>query len=252
MAFNSLAGNQMVTEIEAATSTFALNSGKSQGSSSECMTKAKAIDKYVLSGASTEPFASNQLLPKDAWVAGNCSFSANFVSVETLPALISSISWNKSSSPTTDPGCYTVSTTDPTPQGWAVTNNNYTLRYNIANAVGCPGGTCSVIQTGTATATITVGPSPVKMYIYFEGLGEAQDADFEKITFVLDSVLVAKANAPGGKLGCTMGPVVKQFIVAQPYLLAANSVHTLAIDFTTNDALYHVNAYYEINLSFTL
>jgi hypothetical protein len=31
-----------------------------------------------------------------------------------------------------------------------------------------------------------------------------------------------------------MGPVVKQFIVAQPYALA-NSVHTLAIDFTTAD-----------------
>jgi hypothetical protein len=29
-----------------------------------------------------------------------------------------------------------------------------------------------------------------------------------------------------------MGPVVKQFIVAQPYALAANSVHTL--DFTAD------------------
>jgi hypothetical protein len=37
--------------------------------------------------------------------------------------------------------------------------------------------------------------------------------------------------------GCVMGPVVKQFIVAQPYALA-NSVHTLAIDFTTADPFF--------------
>jgi hypothetical protein len=88
------------------------------------------------------------------------------------------------------------------------------------------------------------------MYIYFEGMGEAQDADYERITFTLDGTLVSRANAPGGGQGCVMGPVVKQFIVAQPYALAANSVHTLAIDFTTADPFFHKKAYYEINLSF--
>jgi hypothetical protein len=133
---------------------------------------------------------------------------------------------------------------------WEITNANLTIRYNITNSTNC-GGTCSSSQSGTATATITVGASDVNMGLDFDGIGELQAPQFELITFKLDGVEVADAHAAGGNLGCAMGPVIKTFTQASPYFLAANSVHTLLIEFTTADPLFHVGAFYEVNLSFT-
>jgi hypothetical protein len=133
---------------------------------------------------------------------------------------------------------------------WEITNANLTIRYNITNSVNC-GGTCGSSQSGTATATITVGGNDVNMGLDFDGLGELQAPQFELITFKLDGVQVADAHAAGGNLGCEMGPVVKTFTQAPPYFLAANSVHTLLIEFTTADPLFHVGAFYEVDLSFT-
>lgn len=82
-------------------------------------------------------------------------------------------------------------------------------------------------------------------------IGERQDSGFDKITFKLDGTQIADAHAPGGGLGCLMGPVIKTYQVASPYLLLANTTHTLRIDFSTIDALYHVDSYYQVNLSFT-
>jgi hypothetical protein len=133
---------------------------------------------------------------------------------------------------------------------WEITNANLTIRYNITNSVNC-GGTCNSTQSGTATATITVGGTDVNMGLDFKGIGELQDPDFEKILFKLDGVQVANAHAAGGSLGCQMGPVIKTYITPSPYFMAANSVHTLLVEFTTNDGAYHVGAFYEVNLSFT-
>jgi hypothetical protein len=88
------------------------------------------------------------------------------------------------------------------------------------------------------------------MGLDFSGIGELQASNFELITFKLDGVEVADAHAAGGGLQCQMGPVVKTFTQAPPYFLAANSVHTLLIEFTTNDNLFHVGSYYEVDLSF--
>ena len=132
---------------------------------------------------------------------------------------------------------------------WVISNQNLRIRYNITNSMNC-GGTCNEIQSGTATATITVGALDVNMGLSFTGIGELQDFNYEKITFKLDTVLIADAHAAGGLLGCAMGPVVQSFITPPPYLLLAGSIHTLLIDFTTNDAAYHVGAFYEVNLSF--
>lgn len=143
----------------------------------------------------------------------------------------------------------TVSNTcNPTP--WVINNSNLTIRYNITDSVNC-GGTCDSTQSGTATATITVGGVDVNMGLDFEGLGELQAPQFELIKFYLDTTQVADAHAAGGNLGCQMGPVVKTFTQPPPYLLTANSVHTLLIEFTTADSLFHVGAFYEVNLSFT-
>jgi hypothetical protein len=133
---------------------------------------------------------------------------------------------------------------------WVISAGNQTIRYNVVDSVNC-GGTCSATQSGTATATITVGNSATNLNLDFEGLGELQDADYEKITFKLNGTLVARAQAQGGQQGCAMGPVVKTFITNPPYALSANSTNTLLIEFTTNDGKFHIGAYYEVELSFS-
>jgi hypothetical protein len=85
----------------------------------------------------------------------------------------------------------------------------------------------------------------------FEGIGELEESNYELISFKLDGTLLAKGNAPGGNLECEMGPIVESVIVSGPYLLSAGTVHTLLINFTTNDPLFHVDSYYQINLSFS-
>jgi hypothetical protein len=153
------------------------------------------------------------------------------------PVPVTGLSWSL----TVDNAC------NPTP--WEITNSNYTIKYYVSDSQNC-GGTCGSTQSGTATATITVGGSNVNMGLDFDGIGELQASNFELIKFKLDGVQVADAHAAGGGLQCQMGPVVKTFTQAPPYFLAANSVHTLLIEFTTNDNLFHVGSYYEVDLSF--
>lgn len=133
---------------------------------------------------------------------------------------------------------------------WTITNNNLNIRYDVADSLNCT-GLCNDVQSGTATATITVGASNVEMSLDFSGMGEAQSSLYEKITFDLDGTQLARANAPGGNLGCVMGEVVKTYVTPSPYLLQANSVHTLLITFSTEDAQYHTDAFYDVQLTFT-
>jgi hypothetical protein len=133
---------------------------------------------------------------------------------------------------------------------WVISAGNQTIRYNVVDSVDC-GGPCNDTQSGTATATITVGNSATNLNLNFEGVGELKDPDYEIITFKLNGTLVARAQAAGGNKPCYMGPVVKTFITNPPYTLSANSTNTLLIEFTTNDGRYHVGAYYEVELSFS-
>lgn len=174
----------------------------------------------------------------------DCNFAAT-ASETVIP--VTGLTWTLVDNITGVPTCQ--------PAGWDVSNSNLTVRYNIANSANC-GGTCAQKQTGTATATITVGPADTYLNLNFEGIGEAEASQFEKIEFRLNgpgysNVKLADAHAPGGGLGCTMGPVVKTYSVPSPYLLTAGSVYTFTINFDTADALFHVDAYYEIYLSFS-
>jgi hypothetical protein len=136
--------------------------------------------------------------------------------------------------------------------GWIISNSNLSVRYNISDSSNSNcGGTCDKTQDGTATATITVGAYDTHLNIDFEGIGEFEAPEFDVISFILDGQEVAKGHAAGGGLGCVMGPIVETVLVTGPYLLLAGSVHTLLINFSTNDPLYHVNSYYQVNLSFT-
>jgi len=136
--------------------------------------------------------------------------------------------------------------------GWVISNQNTRIRYNISDSANCVTGGCPITQVGTATANIQVGSSDVIMELDFEGLGEAEAAgSFERIEFLLNNALLARGSSAGGGLGCAPAiPIVKEVIIAGPYLLLANQNYTFTINFTTGDPLFHVGAYYEINLTF--
>ena len=132
---------------------------------------------------------------------------------------------------------------------WVVTENGGRIRFNIEDSFNCDGSNDET-QGGTATATITVGSSAGSLGFSFSGLAEEEDTGYELIDFYLNGVLVASATSPGSNEGgdpdtCSMGPAVATYHVAPPYALAANSVNTLIINFTTFDELYHLGAYYE-------
>lgn len=48
---------------------------------------------------------------------------------------------------------------------------------------------------------------------------------------------------------CAMGPVNIIFLVDLPLILGPGP-HIFQLEFTTDDALYHVGAFYELNLIF--
>ena len=75
MPWNDLLSNQMVSFTDAQGGGFTLNAGQSNVNSLQCMTKAEALAKYNLDAASMSSYASNQLVPKSAWVNGVIVFS---------------------------------------------------------------------------------------------------------------------------------------------------------------------------------
>ena len=136
--------------------------------------------------------------------------------------------------------------------GWNVTIQHKTdnsisqsLRFKVEDSANC-GGNNSNTQTGTATANIQVtGSYPITLDLEFSGKGEAEESDYELIEFILDGVVIGDGHAPGGDKGCSSAPVIVN--PASPKSLDPGP-HTLIIIFTTNDNLFHVNAYYEITL----
>jgi hypothetical protein len=153
-----------------------------------------------------------------------------------------SISWTTSSNNSSNAGCEDG--------GWVVNSDGDVVRFNVSDSANC-GGSCSVTQTGTATANITTGTDNINMQLNIDGMAELQDPNFERIRFFIDDVEIANATSAGGGLGCTSGPVVKNIIIPGPYLFLANTSYEFKISFTTGDALFHVDSFYEINLSFT-
>ena len=157
------------------------------------------------------------------------------------------LNWITSANTTSVSGCTSAS--------WVITNRNLNVRFNISDSVDC-GGTCGITQIAWAEATITVGSTNTNMGLTFVGNAEKQDTNYEVIQFKLsggsyNNVLLATATSPGGNLGCQMGPAIQTYNQNPPYTLTANTVYKFRIDFTTFDELFHVNAFYEAQLSFS-
>ena len=136
--------------------------------------------------------------------------------------------------------------------GWNVTIQNKTensisqsLQFKVEDSANC-GGNNSNTQNGTATANIQVtGSESIILELEFSGIGEAQSAGYDLIKFELDGVIIGDGHAPGGGLGCASDSVAVN--PASPQSLDPGP-HALIINFTTNDAQYHVDAYYEIEV----
>ena len=140
--------------------------------------------------------------------------------------------------------------------GWNITvpdekNNEVTqsLQFKVEDSANC-GGSNSNEQQGKATANIQInGEKPVILEIDFSGIGEAQSAGYDLIEFKLNGSIIGSGQAPGGGQGCVSDSVT--VIPASAQTLDPGP-HSLVIDFTTNDGLYHVDAYYEIELKLKL
>jgi hypothetical protein len=71
MAWGDLANNQMVSFTDAQGGGFTLQSGQSNVTSNQCMTKSEALAKYILDASYMDSYAPNQLVPKSTWVEGS-------------------------------------------------------------------------------------------------------------------------------------------------------------------------------------
>ena len=119
------------------------------------------------------------------------------------------------------------------------------LQFRVEDSQNCEGPNPNT-QTGTAIANIQIeGDSSVILDIDFSGYGEAQSAGYDLIKFSLNGEVIGDGQAPGGGLGCESAPVT---VNAAELQTLEPGPHTLVIEFTTNDAQYHVDAYYEIEL----
>lgn len=140
--------------------------------------------------------------------------------------------------------------------GWNITapieaanEISQSLQFKVEDSANC-GGSNPDEQRGRATADIQInGETPVVLDIDFSGIGEAQSAGYDLIEFKLNGSIIGSGQAPGGGLGCTSDSVT--VIPANQETLNPGP-HSLIIDFTTNDGLFHVDAYYEIKLKLRL
>jgi hypothetical protein len=136
--------------------------------------------------------------------------------------------------------------------GWIIENNGRDIRFVIENSQNC-GGTNANVQSGTATATITTGTQGYKLNPVLSGLGEAESPGFENMTLTLNGTDILSSTSAGGQLGCAANvPVVQTVLVQPPYNLLPNTTNSFVLTFTTRDALFHVNAFYLLSMTFEL
>lgn len=130
---------------------------------------------------------------------------------------------------------------------WSVWNNRYSLRVDWQDSENCLEGQQinNRKQDAEALVEITVTKNET-IVIEWEGIGEKQDPDYEKMDLFINDELISRGHAPGGNLQCEMGPIVSEWFedYENGYELTPGD-HTIKIVATTNDGLYHVGAYYQ-------
>lgn len=130
---------------------------------------------------------------------------------------------------------------------WQASADNFTQKVIWENSFNCD-GTNSNTQIATASINMTTTKSQ-KIGLSWVGIGEMQDANFEKMQVYINGNLIGSASASGGKKQCQMGPVTSVNNYPNGFFLPAGN-HTISINATTNDGWFHKGAYYQF--SFTL
>lgn len=138
----------------------------------------------------------------------------------------------------------------PQQGGWSITNGGRRIRFNIQDSANC-GGPNANIQRGIATATIVTSSVAYKFNPTLTGFGEAQDPNFENMYLFLNGDLIRRATSVGGNLLCSPSVPVNQIIeIPGPYIIPAYTTATFELRFTTSDPYYHIDAYYELDMTF--
>ena len=91
-------------------------------------------------------------------------------------------------------------------------------------------------------------PPGVQLAYTLQGVGELQAINFENLDFFIDGGIVASSTSAGGGLGCMDGPVVVTTTQASP--VAVSGSIELKLEFTTTDALFHEESFYELSFNF--
>ncbi len=130
---------------------------------------------------------------------------------------------------------------------WSLFNDGLSARLEWEDDSNCEGYNPNT-QYGMAVRSITNQQTSL-LTVSWSGMGETQDPSFELMSLYVDGVLIGSAHAPGGGLGCAggMAPVVSSPAPPQQVVLVPGE-HILAIDATTNDGLYHHEAWYQFEL----
>jgi hypothetical protein len=141
------------------------------------------------------------------------------------------------------------------PGGWQTTNGGTVIRFDVQDSQNC-GGNNSNVQFGTATATINTGTNNFLFTPVLTGIGELIAAGYEDMDLILNggvyaNTLLITGTSTGGGSGCQMGPITQTIVTPPPHQLAAGTIYTFTLNFTTDDAQYHVGSYYECTLNFT-
>jgi len=133
---------------------------------------------------------------------------------------------------------------------WSYRNGGLGLRLDWEHDNNCGTPYNPYTQRGTATATIIIQEGmSVDMTVAWDGIGEQQDTGYDVMRLYVDSALVATANAPGGGLGCSFGPVTS-YPPSPQIITLGEGEHDLSITASTNDPLYHVGCWYQFDLTF--
>lgn len=137
---------------------------------------------------------------------------------------------------------------------WSVQDGGFGVRIDFEKSQNCKGNN-SLTQTGTATLKIkTIVPQTI--FVKWEGMGEMQAKNYDKMNISINNVLIGEANAPGGGLGCNYGKdgigkdgaVTSKEYFPNGYLLSPGN-HTIIVNSTTNDGLFHSESFYKFRFS---
>ncbi len=139
-------------------------------------------------------------------------------------------------------------TSDNIPPGglWSVSDDNLTSQVTWENSKNC-GGSNANLQTATATINIKT-LIPQKIGLSWDGVGELQESDFDMMEVYINGILIGSAHAAGGGQGCKDGPVVSVANFPAGFNLPAG-IHTVTINATTNDGLYHTNSFFRFKFT---